>query len=158
DDARYVDDNAFVSNWELVANLPQVALEFISGDDAVPMLLTAGFVTGRIEQQDEQWYLRDGLIVGRWKMDDFLWLVGMIRYQDEPICTDNAVYPLIKAAVCQFPDIASELSGPTTPCDALSVGLAIDGHPAQLGSVLLPVPATSLCAPAVDPQFDTCDG
>jgi len=157
DDARYVDDNAYVSDWELVANLPQVALEFVSGDDAVPLLLTAGFVTGRIESQDSHWYLRDSLVVGRWKLTDFFRLIGRIRNNDEPLCTDNPIYPLLKSAACQFPDIAAELSGPTTPCDAMSLGMAIQGYPAVLGSVLPTVHPVSLCTPDVDPQFDTCE-
>ncbi len=157
DDARYIDVNAYVSNGTLVASLPEVALEFTSGDDNLPVVLKAGFISGRLEQQGSQWYLREGLIVGRWTLAEFFKLIGSITSQQEPICTDSSVYPLLKNALCQYPDIASELTGPTAPCDALSFGVAIEAHPAQIGSVLPAFEAQRLCSPETDPMFDDCE-
>ena len=157
DDARYIDENAYVNEWQLVANLPQVALEFISDNDTVPVQLTAGFVTGRIESQGSAWYVRDGLMVGRWKLTEFFRLIGSIPHEGALLCTNHPVYPLIKSAACLFPDIASELSGPTTPCDALSFAMALEGYPAQIGSVLPEATPSAQCASELDPQFDTCD-
>jgi hypothetical protein len=157
DDPRYLDDNAYVTDGVLVASLPEVALEFTSGDDNLPVQLKAGFITGRLEQESSQWYLRDGLVVGRWTLAEFFKLIGSITNQQEPICTDSSVYPLLKNALCQYPDITSELTGPTAPCDTLSFAVAIEAHPGQIGSVLPAFEAQRLCPPETDPMFDDCE-
>ncbi len=157
DNARYLDASAYVSNWVLVASLPEVALEFSSGDDPLLVKLKAGFITGRLEQQSAQWTLREGLVVGRWTLAEFFKFIGSITNQQEPICTDSSVYPLLKSALCQYPDITSELTGPTAPCDALSFGVGIEADPAQIGTVMPAIEAQRLCPPETDPMFDDCE-
>jgi hypothetical protein len=153
----YVDTNAYVNDWVVVANLPTLALQFVGDDSAVPIALTAGFVMGTLVQQGSRWAMRDGLMVGRWKLAEFFKLIGSITNQSEPICTDTAVYAAIKNAVCEYPDIASTLGGPTTPCDAMSFGLGFQAEPAAFGAVVPQPAASPLCPPATDPQFDNCD-
>ncbi|MBW2524464.1 MAG: hypothetical protein JRI23_09825 [Deltaproteobacteria bacterium] len=155
DAARYVDDNAYVTEGVMVANLPRLSLAFIADSEPIPVELVAGFVTGRLEQQGTQWYVREGLVVGRWEVTEFFRMIGNTS-DGGPLCTNHDLYPLLKSAACQFPDIAAQLSGPTTPCDAYSFGMAFEGHPALFGSVLPPVSTESPCAPDVDPQYDTC--
>jgi len=157
DDARYVDVNAYVSGGILVASLPEVALEFTSGDDSLPVVLKAGFLAGRLEQEGSGWFLREGIVAGRWTLAEFFKMIGSITAQQEPVCTDTSVYPLLKHALCQYPDIASELAGPTEPCDALSFGMLIEAEPAQIGSVLPPFGHPRLCPAETDPMYDSCD-
>jgi hypothetical protein len=157
DAARYVDTQAYVSNWWLVANLPEIALEFVADNDAVPVQLTAGFVVGRIENASGRWRMRDAVVAGRWRLAEFFRMLGTITNAGEPICTDTSVYLLLKSAVCQYPDIASALGGPTTPCDSLSAAIGFDADPAQMGTVYTNFAVQPLCPPATDPQYDGCD-
>ncbi|MBW2453875.1 MAG: hypothetical protein JRI68_05175 [Deltaproteobacteria bacterium] len=157
DDARYVDENAYVTDGTLVASLPEVALEFTSGDDNLPVVLKAGFLAARLEQEGSSWSLRDGLVVGRWTLAEFFKMIGSITAQHEPICTDTSVYSLLKHALCQYPDIASELVGPTEPCDALSFAMRVEAYPAQIGSVLPAFQSARLCPAETDPMFDSCE-
>lgn len=157
DDPLYADSNAYVTNYVVVANVPDLALQFVSDDDSVAVRLTAGFVVGTLRQEANGWALRDGVIVGRWRLSDLFAMVGQITSQGQPICTDHPVYPLIKKSVCKFPDIASTLAGPTAICDALSFGLGFDAEAARFGAVIPQQPAPSLCPPATEPALDNCD-
>lgn len=157
DDAEYVDQNAYVSNWTLVASLPKAALLFPMGDEPVAIKLTAGFVTGRIEHQDGLWSLQDGLLVGRWALADFLGSFGSMTSDGDPLCTDNPVYSMAKGLVCNYPDITSTIATPTTLCDSISFGMAFQGPPAQIGAVIQMVDAPVLCSPETDPANDSCD-
>jgi hypothetical protein len=121
------------------------------------LVLTAGFVTGRLEQVSGAWYLRDGLFTGRWRLTEFFRLLGTITSNNQPICTDTTEYLLAKNAICLFPDIASTLGGPTTPCDSLSFAMKIEAEPAMIGSVLAQDAQSSLCPPDKNPAFDTCE-
>ena len=98
------------------------------------------------------------LLVGRWRVSEvFRSLSSMVTGSGEQVCTDHTVYPLIKSAVCKFPDIASTLGGPTTPCDAISFAMGFEGEQTTLGSVYVPTGTTNPCSPETDPANDTCE-
>ncbi|MBW2456787.1 MAG: hypothetical protein JRI68_19880 [Deltaproteobacteria bacterium] len=156
DDAKYLDDNAYVSDWVLVASLTKAALLMPTSDEPVAIKLTAGFVTGRIESQGSRWTLEDCQLVGRWALTDFLGMFGSMTSGGDPLCTDNPVYSMAKGLVCNYPDITSTIATPTTPCDSMSFGLTFRGEPAQIGSVHLTPPPVVFCPPETDPANDTC--
>jgi hypothetical protein len=158
DQPAYRDDEAYVTDFRVVANLPNAGLVVNTGDTLTPIKLVAGAVSGRLEQVGGAWAMREGLITGRWRLTDVFAAIGTFTSGGDALCTDNAVYPLLKNGICQFPDIASELGGPTTPCDSLSLGMAFDSEPAELGIVIEAGPATVMpCPPETDPANDSCE-
>ncbi len=159
DSPKYVDDNAYVTSSVLVANLPELALVLDRGYSHTILKLTAGFVSGRLEADSEVggWSLRDGLLVGRWKVSDFFEMLSNLDYKSEPLCTDTAIYQAIKATACPKLDLTSVLAGPTKPCDALSFGIAIEAQSAKLGTIDQSAPPQSACPPATNPVGDSCD-
>ena len=157
DVAKFLDVDAYVSDGTLVASLPQAGLLLPIDDGTTPLQLTAGFIAADlIEFDDGQWRLDNGILAGRWRVDDLLAVLSKVQSGGEPLCTDHDLYPLLKQAVCSYPDIASSLGGPTTPCDALSFAMAFTAEPAALGSVLADPEETSFCPPETDPANDGC--
>ncbi len=159
DDPRYVDSNAYVTDWVVVAGLPEVALILDTGFSHTVVKLTAGFITGRLEHDPsaDRWALHDGLLVGRWKMVDFFQMLSnLVTTGGVPLCTDNPAYAPLKATACPYVDIVSSLGAPTTPCDAISFGLAFEAMPARIGAVDPSAPPQTPCAPAQDPSNDEC--
>lgn len=159
DQPRFVDPQAYVTDSVVVANLPDVEM-ILAADSGSNVKLTAGFLTGRLEEGSGvgEWILRDGLLVGRWQVNDvFRSLGAMVTGGGDTVCTDDTIYPLIKSAVCKFPDIASTLGGPTTPCDAISFAMGFEAEPARFGSVYFPSAPVAPCPPETDPANDTCE-
>jgi len=159
DTPLYEDTGAFVTGGVVVANLPTVDLVVARGSERTVIRLTAGFLTAKIEPTatGDGWVLTQGLLVGRWKVTDFFMMLShLITPGGQPLCTNNMAYAPIKTLACPMVDIASVLSGPTTPCDAISLAIAFETAPALIGAVdLSPMPA-SLCSAATNPTNDTC--
>ena len=156
DSPLYVDHNAYVTDGTMVGNLTDAAIIFASSSKTTTLKITAGFLTGKLVQANSQWKLEQGLLAGRWKLSDVFQFLSTIESQGMPLCTDSPVYDLVKNAFCQFPDIVSNLGGPTTPCDAVSVALAIEGEAALLGEVFEGKATPSPCTPETDPTNDSC--
>jgi len=156
DSPLYVDHNAYVSGGVVVANLTDAAIIFASSSKVTTLKITAGFLSGKLVKSDARWTLEQGTLAGRWKLEDVFDFLSTIETMGQPLCTDNPVYNLVKNAFCQFPDIASSLGGPTTPCDALSIALAIEGEPALLGVVFESKAVPTPCEPGKDPSEDSC--
>ena len=98
-----------------------------------------------------------GVLTGRWKVADLFAMIGTLEDNDEPICTDHALYEPVKNILCNFPDITADVSGAAAPCDALSFGMGFEARPAHLGFILDTLQtAVSPCPPATDPANDTC--
>jgi hypothetical protein len=160
DAPRFVDLQGYVSDSVVVANLPNVEIVLAGSSGGSNIQLTAGFVTGRLEEDGStgRWTMTEGLLVGRWRVSEvFRSLSSMVTGAGEQVCTDHTVYPLIKSAVCKFPDIASTLGGPTTPCDAISFAMGFEGEQTTIGSVYVPTGAPNPCSPETDPANDSCD-
>jgi len=156
---RYTDPVAYVRDWVLVANLPEAGMILSSTSHSPVVKITAGFLTAHIDhtQIPGRWLLRDGLLVGRWKLSDFLAMLGAFTVNDQPLCTNNPAYIVVKPQICSYADVASTLGGPTTPCDAISFGMGFEGEDAKLGHILLSAGTTTECQPGTDPGSDTCD-
>jgi len=158
DDPLFFDQNAYVNDGVLVAALPKAGLVFVGNDSLVELTLVAGYVTATIAGDGTSgWSLTNGLLVGRWKLEDFFAAVRTMTSGGDPLCTDSNVYQMLKTAVCTFPDIHSELSPPTDPCDAISFGMGFEAEPAQLGFVFKgEIVNIDPCSPATDPANDSC--
>ena len=60
-------------------------------------------------------------------------------------------------AICRRADITVDITGPTTPCDALSFGMGFDAKPARFGNVFVTEGDQSVCPPKTDPANVVCD-
>lgn len=155
---KFLDTGAYVTDGVVVANLPEAGLLIPTSDGTTALGLTAGFISGKLEKQpDGTWLMNDGLLVGRWRIDDLLVTLSTVSSGGEPICTDHPLYQLVKKAVCGYPDITSVLGGPTTPCDALSFAMAFDAQSAHLGSIVEQTSEEFECPSETDPANDSCD-
>jgi hypothetical protein len=72
------------------------------------------------------------------------------------VCTDNAIFPRVKAYFCGFADLRVDgVVDPSSLCDALGVGLSFDVAPAKLGK-LVPAEVSAVCPAATDPANQDC--
>ncbi len=157
DAARFADDNAYVTDGVLVASLPPTGITFTGGGDTTTFVLTAGFLTARINQVGGAWFLRDGLLAGRWPITEVFRFISSLEANDQPLCTDTTAYPPIKGLLCAYPDVTANIASPTAPCDAVSFGMRFDAEPAVLGTVYEAVENESACPRETNPAFDACD-
>lgn len=152
---RYFDGAAYVSDHVMVASLPEAGVALSA--DGAGINLTAGFLTGRLEQSGGAWSLREGVLAGRWALTEVFATMSSLGSDGTALCTDDTSYQLIRDAVCAKRDITAQISGPTAPCDAVSFGMAFEAEPAQLGVIYFPEPGSGGgCPPETDPQNDAC--
>jgi hypothetical protein len=152
---KYLDAGAYVTNHVMVASLPQAGI--VLSSDGAGIHLVGGFLTGRLEQMDGAWHLRDGTLAGRWPTANLFTTMSQLGSDGQPLCTDDSTYQLIRDAVCGKRDITAQISGPTAPCDAVSFGMAFDAEPAQLGIIYLGDEGVGGgCPEETDPKNDSC--
>jgi hypothetical protein len=156
DAPRYFDLGAYVANNVLVANLPKTPLALTGQNSYNELLLTAGFITGRLEKQGAQWFMREGVLAGRWHLDDIFLTFGAALNGGTGLCTDHSLYPLLREAICAHIDVAAALAGPTTPCDAVSFGMEFEAEPAKFGLVFESLAMPTTCPPDKDPVLKGC--
>jgi hypothetical protein len=157
DSPRWRDDAGYVRDGVLVGALPDAGLTILDGDGPLSIVLTQGFLSGRLSREEGRWKLSGGLLVGRWSLAEALGIAGRFRVDGEALCTDHPVYELMKNAVCSVADITAGVSGPTAECDALSFAVGFEAEHAQLGTVFDAPPADPYpCPPETDPRTDSC--
>jgi hypothetical protein len=153
---RFVDAEAYVSDGVLVAAPDELLFYFTTGNSIAEVHLTAPQLSARIAQGGSGFTLEEGVIAGRWPVEELRLSFVALANGGQRLCTDDAFYGNIRTAVCDHADIASELSGPTTPCDAVSFGIGFRAEPALLGPVWEPPMPMSTCPPGTDPVEDSC--
>ncbi|MBM4356876.1 MAG: hypothetical protein FJ096_02075 [Deltaproteobacteria bacterium] len=156
DRPRFTDPKAYVSGGQVVANLPDVEITAWLAKSPLVLRLKAGFVTGKLVKVGSGYGIEGGRFVGRWPTSAMLRQLAASVTSELPVCTDNPIYKLLKDGVCDARDVTSTLGGPTTPCDALSIGIAFEAAPATLGAVVPLAPSESECPPELDPANDDC--
>jgi len=153
----YVDDKAYVRDGTLVASIPKTELALSGGALPASVTLVGGFITAQIVEEPEGYALRNGLLVGRWPADLILGELSKIVVDGGmPLCTDQALYQILKPELCKYVDIETTVGGPTQPCDAISLGIGFEADPAQIGSIYVSEGTPITCAPGTDPADDTC--
>jgi hypothetical protein len=159
DNARYLDKAAYVTGGVVVASLPEAFFGINGVDSNVGIKLTAGTLVARIEHVKASSYrLVDGVVGGRWKVDDIFKVLGAFEFNDQVLCNDgDTAYTAMKQLLCNNIDIASTLGGPTTPCDSLSFGMTFHTEPALISKTYIPQPDDPKCMPDQDPANDSCD-
>jgi hypothetical protein len=158
DSPKYFDPQGYVTDGVLVANIPELAIMLTGDVNASAFKLKAAFVTGRLEPipPDNRWGLREGLLVGRLEVNEVFRTLSTMVSEAGQLCTDNTIYGWVKTAVCSYPDLASTLGGPTTPCDAISFGMAFEADAAELGFVYVTAGVPGVCPVETDPATDQC--
>jgi hypothetical protein len=157
DHPRFFDDKAYVAGHVLVTSLPESELVIAGTEQLVSAHLTAGFVTGRLEQTPLGWALHDGTVAARWKLSDVFETLGGLRVAGAGLCKSSPYYAAAKKLVCGMPDITSTLASPTATCDAVSVGMRFQAEPAKLGAIVAVKPVDPPCKPGEGPADDSCD-
>ena len=92
--------------------------------------------------------ISDGLLAGRWPMDEIKAAIPRIRVNGTPICDVQNTFQLDEALgglFCDLRDTTSDFGTPATPCDAVSVGLGFTAEAAQLGAAIKESTSTSAC-------------
>lgn len=156
EDAKFVDVNAYVADGVLVTNLPTVELFVFGNTVQFPMRITAGFITGRLSHDGSLWQLTDGQLAGRVAEENVFGLLSGMRLDDQPLCTNDGGYDVLAGLLCAHMDIHEGAAGPTTPCNALSMGASIRATQAAIGSIVGPAIPTPGCTPETDPTTDSC--
>ncbi|MCU0659227.1 MAG: hypothetical protein MUF64_29405 [Polyangiaceae bacterium] len=155
---KYVDKNAYVRGYVLVATIPGGEVNA----NGFGVALTAPIMVATLQKPTEArpfWSVDSGTVAARWDSRDVLKLLG--RYQDplakEPLCTDNPFYGNIKAEICKFADIPLGVQvQPNVPCSALSIALRFTATEAKLGPINPAEVPPQQCPPETDPAQDSC--
>lgn len=127
DTAAYVADGVLVGAFDL-----PIAVGLTAVVD-----LRAGHVVAKLAKEDGGVRLRDGLIVGRVRVADFL------RGFPDPfggtgkLCDNPGALSIIKRDLCAVRDLAEDFTkdGLGAPCNALSVAVNFEANPARLGTL-----------------------
>jgi hypothetical protein len=151
DHPKYYADDAFVTDWFLVAHLDFL---MIPGGN----VLSQAKVIATVVRQGEEWFLADGTITGRLNTDGELQRAGLLKdpATRDPICTNSPSYLFLKRRVCASSDIS--YSGPdneSAPCDAISMAWKFTAEPARLAGVQH-AEVVSDCPPDSSPVSDSC--
>ncbi|MGH7268901.1 MAG: hypothetical protein ACREJ3_00595, partial [Polyangiaceae bacterium] len=167
-----IDDNAYVSNYVLVAE-PGQPFPVVFGDRSflggARMILSGGILVGHLKEVPlsgggTSFEITDGTLAGRWRTADLLSTLAAIPdvNDNDPrypyLCGAAPAYAIIKPFVCGSSDITSNSATDNmgAPCDAISVGLTFSATPAHLGDVYGIAPAPAGCATSTGPFTDSC--
>lgn len=156
----YVDNNAYVSDGVLVANVTDADIAFGGGDlNYMSIKLTAGTIMGKIEDLADGLGFRvtKGTLSGRWKTQDVFDRLGFFVASGQSLCTNTPIlYANFKSRICQFVDISSKLGGATSECDSISFGMDFTTVPVKFGMVGKTLPPMNHCTSGNDPAMDGC--
>jgi hypothetical protein len=121
-----VDDVAYVSDWTLVARLPD-NVELKIG--AVIAKFTDAFAVARLKEDLSGTEPNQVLIAGRWSVNSLLENATSVN-----ICPDTGQYVVIRQQLATRTDVRSnrDQEGLDVPCDAFSFGITLTGHRANM--------------------------
>jgi len=128
------DDNAYVADGTLVAELPdRIPLSFDTGDRRLELRLTEPRLTMSILGPAA---FSDAVITGRWSQSEARAaapLLGLCMDSSDPVV--QAQRNAYMSAVDRFADIREESSdtNPALPCDALSFALGLTAYDVTWG-------------------------
>lgn len=158
DQPLYVDENAYVADGVVVASLPQSGITIATSGARLHLDLVAGFLRARLVEEEGRWALRDGILASRLRTEDLFTALDGFRDGDEdPLCTDSPLFALARDAICESADIFSGAGTPTSPCDAISVGIGFSAEAALLGDVVEPPELSPGCDEGTEPSRCSCD-
>lgn len=134
-EASFKTESAFVRDGVLVASF-DFRIPLTTDNPPPELFLKQGSISGKLESTQGGWKLSDGLLAGRWPMEEIKTTIPRIRVGGTPICNVPSPLPLEEALggiFCDLRDTTSDFATPASPCDAVSVGLAFTAETALLG-------------------------
>ncbi len=148
-------DQAYVTGGVLVGELE--GFLSLGGSLGSRVNFRGGLVRARIAEVDGKTVLRDGVIGGRWPLEDIFAALSSLRILNQPVCTNTIGYSTVKASICKATDVYSRGVGANL-CDALSFGMRFDAEPVLFAAALGPSTSSPGCVdPATDPANDCCE-
>jgi hypothetical protein len=157
EDALYVDPSAYVVGGKLVASLPQTGVVFATGGSVLALEFSGAFLVATLVREDGLYGLRDGVLAAVWPSDRiFEALDGFRDGNGDPLCTNNPLFSIARNTICDMVDVFDGLATPTSPCDALSVGIGFSADEATLGGVAASEQPTPGCDEAARPSSCKC--
>jgi hypothetical protein len=159
DEPLYVDSDAYVANYVLVAHFTNVVVPTylpLAPDSLYPVAQLV--LKGTLTYDGSQWAVQDLVAATRVKVSDFLSSSARLPNLSDsshPLCETFSLYQQLQQRVCSFEDISSTLNSGPSPCDALSGAVIMQAKQAQLGRVRPAAGPLPPCDPRV-PEVDTC--
>lgn len=125
----------YVTGGVVVAQLPsRCGFRLLSADDnVIDVRLSRPLVMATISPTAPSF--GSGLLVGRWRVDDF---VGSFDQISGILCPGPARMALMRAADASADVLAEDPPDPAIPCDAISFGARFRGNPATVSPVVGP--------------------
>lgn len=168
---KFVDRNAYVSNYELVATLEAAPFRMDVGltsiqDVKLDLSLAAAFVVCTIvpvESGKWGYTFSKCTLAGRWAANSLVQQIGQFPNpldNNKPLCRGSQTYETFKKEICSQVDLnADPTQAPTKPCNALSLGMTFTTKPALLGDLYPLAPLEDPCPadPALNPKYDCCE-
>lgn len=154
-DAKLFDANAFVRDGYIVMQLPDDALFWFPGTNALavafPITIKRGLVAGKIGKgQDGTWQITDGTIAGASTATDLLEGFRLIGF-----CESDPNFATAESFLTSNLDILSTgQNSPDTPCDALSLGIQFEARQATVGPLAKVEPLQECVSPKGDGGVD----
>jgi hypothetical protein len=134
-----VDDLAYVTDWNLVARLPD-NVELKIG--AVLAKFTDAFAVAKLKEDLTGTEPGQVLIAGRWSVNSLLENAASVG-----VCPGTVSYSLVRGQLDTRTDVRSnrDQEGLDVPCDAFSFGITLTAHRANLGGITLGQPTPNAC-------------
>ena len=153
--ARFFDNDAYVTNGQLVFSLIESEFTASNGLTRLSMTISDGSGIAKLELGPNGYELHDGIIAGRLAEGDMFKMVADFRdHNGAPFCATegNPYWMATRDAFCRSRDIQVGSANPNKKCDAISIGLGFEAEPAITGIV---EPANydggTDCGPGQDP-------
>jgi hypothetical protein len=145
-DARplVMDDLAYVSDWTLVARLPDnVEIKMVGEGQAVVAKFTDAFAVAKLKPDLSGSEPNEVLVAGRWSMNALLETASSVG-----ICPGSIAYNVARAQLEPRTDVRSarDQQGTEVNCDAYSFGITMTAHRANFGGIALGQPVPNACA------------
>ena len=174
DHPKFVDDLAYVTDYQMVVTLPEATLRLITALTTattvkLAILMRAANAVCVISPTDAGAFgyeLSNCRLSARWQVDDIIHQLSqfpdpIVLPAFKPLCNvpdDNSRYQLFKNSLCSVTDTYSgTVGGVNTVCNSLSMGLGFNAKPGRLGDVFNVAPIVPKCPdPVTDPINDSC--
>jgi hypothetical protein len=154
-EAKLYDPSAFVRDGYIVAQLPESALFWFPGTNALavafPITIKRGLVAGKIgKAQDGTWQITDGTIAGASTAQDIIHGFRLIGFCD----ADPNYQTMVSFLTSNLDILSTGQNSPDTPCDALSLGIEFEAKQATVGKLAAVTPLTECVSPKGDGGAD----
>ena len=134
------DSNAYIAGRKVVLALPAgTEILFLAAARSVKVSFSAATVVGTLSPDASR--LEHVTVAGRWATSELLDAAGPVG-----ICPDSSPSMLLSNALAQRADVRSVpgSGGPGVRCDAISLGVTLEGYAARWGG-LAPAPVPPDC-------------